>query len=258
MFGFIDAVRKLPQSCQPRVVTIALTAFAVIIAIAAPASAQTTVYPVKFVCGFVDGNIRILDDSELTPDSQGYEDLKPGNYATLVNIFHSGLNNERVQVWAKARGQRAVSLNSLDAIPFATLDVGCVDIATALGFSLGPELEGWLLLFTTSDEYSVSPVYTYASQNGFVDHRYHQVRANGMQQFFGGEPVFNPFDGYIPSGIGMAPVSLPETGIQGAVVATGAGGLGLGASIDVETVDAVTLSVELTSSQISEYMERLP
>lgn len=227
-------------------------------------SAQTysTVYPVKFVCGFVNGNVPFLANSN-TGGGPVYEDLKPGNYATVVNGLHTQLGGDRLEAWAVADGLGPAQVLSLSFSAFQTFDIGCPDIMSALGQSNGLIAEGWLLLFATSPNFNVKPVYSYSSQNGFWDHELWQIN-NANQAILVNNPYcipltpsFFPPIFVLPCGFVIPPVPVGPPSIPGLTVGTGAGGLGLGASIDVEEVAAVILAEPVEADSLPDLIAHI-
>lgn len=243
--------------------TLALGLWTAILA-GTPLSAQnySTVYPVKFVCGYVNGNVPML----ASPSLGGhliYEDLKPGNYATVVNGFHTQLASDRLEAWAVADGLGPVQVRSLTFSAFETFDIGCPEIMTALGQSNGLIAEGWLLLFASAPNFNVKPVYTYSSQNAFWDHELWQID-NFNRAILVNDPAciplypsFFPPIFFAPCGMVIPPVPVGPPSIPGLTVGTGAGGLGLGASIDVEEVAAVALNPTVPADALPDLISHI-
>ncbi len=245
---------------------VAAVAVVLAVGIETAASAQlfTHVYPTKVVCGFKEGNIPPLSSFPGSPPRE-YEDLKPGNYATTVNVFHSELITNRLQAYIQLPNGRLTLLRPWDARSFVSEQFSCPEIAAALGLSVGSVFDGWLLLFSTSDDFQVSPVYTFESQNGFYDTQHWEVGPNFIAplgpyaiNWFNPritgptfDPFFPPWPIFFPAG---SPTPPPPSGqvTQRHVVAAGRGGLGLGASIDVETVEPRRLDEPVTADTLSD------
>jgi len=214
------------------------------------AQAQTTnnafVWLPKFVCGFELGDVRELSDP--SPLNEPYEDFKPGNYATTINITNTSVENRTVYavalvtvpVPAPAPGTPLVTtalavpiITPQPLLPMfppilgvgvtGTLELSCINIASAMvanGFPLnGQTIEGKVFLVTNAgdDSLDVTAVYTMESKDSFRDT----------------ELVF----------VGVEPPSKPGLPGMEIVEAVGQGGQGLGASIDVEHYDAVTVDL---------------
>ncbi len=248
----------MSRKCWP--VLILLSFF---LAAASPLSAQTfrTVYPVKFVCGFVNGNVPLLTNSN-TGGGPIYEDLKPGNYATVVNGFHTQLQSDTLQAWAVADNLGPALVASFSFVAFETFDIGCPEIMAALGQANGLIVEGWLLLFATSPSFNIQPVYSYSSQNAFWDHELWQI-VNDRAVLVSNPhclPIFPSLFPPIfvtPCGVAPAPRVVGPPSIAGLTVGTGAGGLGLGASIDVEEVSPVNLNNPVVADALPDLIRHL-
>ena len=212
----------------------------------APAQAQVfnSIYPTKVACGFVPGNVPPLAGQQpfvgIQPNTD--RDQEPGHYATIVNVLQTQFANNSVVAFFVQDGQPGVGipLNTAVLGAFRSLDVGCTDIAPFIGLGGGAPFEGWLVIAATQPTLEVSPVYTFESQNGFAEHRVHQVLQGGQRLQLLNVPPANPFDLFVPGGVAFV-LQLALQTQAGDVHVSGAGGLGVGASIDVETVDAVAL-----------------
>ncbi len=199
--------------------------------------AVAQVYPVKFVCGYQIGDVPLLSDpSPLTPPKP-YEELKPGNYATLINIINTDFTtvNQSFTPAFVIEGVGPISSALIRTLaPLATTKVGCPEILRTLTpflptAPIGQVFEGYALFVTTpNDPLQIDVVYTYESKDAFKEHI-----------VWGLGP-----DGTVPDGA----LNLLHSGFKFGnfpnifdfpvidIGASGAGGLGLGASIDVERV----------------------
>jgi hypothetical protein len=119
------------------------------------------VYSVKFVCGLQQPNPQLIPPSE-TP-------VKPGNYATAVNL-HNFHNNRDVVIRKKAviansENQQPGLISpfkTLVLIPDQALEIDCPDIVALLsasGTSLPPFIKGFVEI-QSSQTLSVTGVYT--------------------------------------------------------------------------------------------------
>lgn len=173
-------------------------------------AAKPIVYAAKFVCG-----------PQTTPatgigQTVSYAALQPGNYATALNVLPFVEDRLGIEVHASMDGN---PLNPLvRRFPFTralnTYTVTCEDILDGFGVSVSNEAyEGFLYIERSKPDLEVQAVYTYASRDQFSD--WLGVDTNG-------NVVENP------------EVNLISIG--------GAGGLGLGASIDVERVEPIDRS----------------
>ncbi len=226
---------------RPGVVLAALL-FAVTSLGAVPAEAQTFhLFPCKIVCGYQLGNVRLLNDT--SPLNQPYEDLKPGNYATTCNMFNYDLDaaTQPVFAYVAIEGAGLIFLGQLNVAAFTANAFGCVDLINSLPPPPpnGTAFEGYLTFFTLDPDFHFDAVYTYESQNAFERH------------------VFWFYDSWGPFGIAFQtlglvlknmtnPLSPVPTGSvlpSQFATASGAGGLGLGASIDVEEIDRIDINL---------------
>lgn len=221
-------------------------AFTLACALLAPQTleAQTaSVWLPKFVCGYQLGDVRLLSDN--SPLTTAYESFKPGNYATTINITNTSLQNRTVYSIALVTVPitdptqpvvtPAISVPVLVPQPLlpltpslfaagvtGTMEINCSNIAAALVANglpaTGQVFEGNLLLFNNAGDSSlqVTAVATFESKDSFREHRVTPVETHGT-----GEPP----------------------GPQIVYVGSGAGGMGLGASIDIETYDPITVDL---------------
>ena len=139
---------------------IALFAGLAAIAVAGTAHAQlgsvgpnSTVYSVKFVCG---------TQSPLNLNAPAEPPVKPGNYATVINV--EGLNTDIGAGAIISPAGGAPSPNTINLSPlslFVTKDITCADIAKALGVPPPSFVTGYVnVVDNTSRGLSVTAVYT--------------------------------------------------------------------------------------------------
>ena len=138
-----------------------------------PADAQTIhLFPCKVVCGYELGNVRLLNDT--SPLNQPYEDLKPGNYATVCNLFNYDIQApaQTVLPYIAVEGAGLIFLGPVNVPLLTNLAYGCVDIITSLGNPPlnGTVFEGYLTFFTFDPDFHGDGVRTYSSQNAFERH----------------------------------------------------------------------------------------
>lgn len=229
----------------------ALALFALSSLLAVPAEAQTLhLYGCKIVCGFQRGNVRLLNDNGPFPSNHQFEDLKPGNYATTCNLFNHDLSAGAQQVFPYLAREGA-GLIFLGTVTVASLNagaIGCVDVVANLPPPVPPIFEGYLTLFTLDPDFKVDSVHTFESQNAFERHVLWQYNP------------FGPFGILFQSlGLSIPRITGPlagggNLGLQ-ELAGTGAGGLGLGASIDVEEVRRIDIDLSTLSD---EERDRLP
>ena len=199
--------------------------------------AQQPVFIVKFVCGFEQGNVPFLFNPNPLP--LPYEDLKPGNYATVINFFNFGNQQENIVSLAFAEGLNTGLPPGLLSPPFTTNSLDCTDITAALnvvngGILVGQSIEGYLMLVPLTANLKVTAVYTFESQNGFERHVV-WTAAGGQLEIV--TEVLNKTIGTI-----CGPIIFDQFfEVLDLLAASGAGGLGLGASIDVEEIDVTLL-----------------
>jgi hypothetical protein len=209
------------------------------------------VYSTKFVCGFQVGDIPLLSDED--PFPHAYEALKPGNYATTVNIFNATPFVQKLypQISYKNKEGKFVVIPLYDAEvsikPYQTPCVPCGDIVDAIRTYTGDVLsgeafEGIVFIRSKNQAWDVRTVNTYASQNAFERHLVWGLNQNGSIAVV---RTFTPV--LIPGGSVVFPINFQVFDIAG----SGAGGLGLGASIDVNYVDPRFVDFELVSPKRS-------
>lgn len=220
---------------------------------AAPAEAQTIhLFACKIVCGYELGNVRLLNDN--SPLNQPYEDLKPGNYATTCNLFNYDISapTQTVLPYVAVEGAGLIFLGPLTVQALTTNAFGCIDILTGLGNPPlnGTVFEGYLTFFTFDPDFQVDGVRTFESQNAFEHHILW-----GYDPFGEIRVVFEVLGIALP----QIAVPLPEDFAAALenerLTASGAGGLGLGASIDVEIVPRIDIDL---STLPAEDQDRLP
>ena len=208
-----------------------------VFALAGPAFAQPVaqVYPAKFVCGFERGDVPLL--SADTPFPHKYEELKPGNYATLINILNVDFSIAQ-QSFTPAvviDGLGPIGLLTRTLTPLQMTQVGCPEIMAGLtpflpALPVGEVFEGYVTIITTpNDPLQVDTVFTFETKDAFEKHFVYGTDENLILQnrllslIFGGFK----FGNFPPVGV------FPATDIAG----SGAGGLGLGAAMDVVRVE---------------------
>lgn len=228
----------------------ALVALASVVA-AAPAEAQMIhLFGCKVVCGYQFGNVRLLNDNGPVPFPPQFEDLKPGNYATTCNIFNYDLsaNAQPVFPYLAVEGGGLIFLGTVNVGFLNANAYGCRDIVANLPAPPAGIFEGYLTLFTLDPDFKVDSVHTFESQNAFERH------------------VVWQFDPFGPISILLQPLGLTIPRITNPIGAagnltrqfatsSGAGGLGLGASIDVEEVRRIDIDLSVLTD---EERDRLP
>ncbi|MEM9595658.1 MAG: hypothetical protein AAGD06_15405, partial [Acidobacteriota bacterium] len=230
------------------------------LALASGAAAQTaTVWMPKFVCGYETGNVPLLNDPNPPLGGNSYEGFKPGNYATTINIANASLAPQTVLLSAVLTTGVAsapsvtgnltpVPVNPIGGTVGTVFRIDCTDIFGALQpfFPAVPPpapgelIEGYLLIATATGGpgLQVDTVYTYSSQNAFERH------VLWGTDVFGRTGVVKQFQGRTLSGI-LGPIGLggPVGEELQDIAASGAGGLGLGASIDVERCEPTVVDL---------------
>ena len=197
------------------------------LATSAAVEAQLTGYPGKVVCGFEQGNVPLLNDpTPLTPP-RPYENFKPGNYATVFNVLNLNPTQQMVTFVLTLQNFQPVTIFILPVNAFSSIEIGCEEIFNPFIPPLvGQRFEGMLIPVTNNSSFVVDAVYTFESQNAFERH---VVYEDGIATWSFGRSLddilrdFNPPTGFFIE------------------AASGAGGLGLGASIDVVRIDPVAL-----------------
>lgn len=197
-------------------------------------------FPCKIVCGYQRGNVRLLNDT--SPLNQPYEDLKPGNYATTCNMFNYDLDatEQTVLPYVVVEGAPLIFLGPLSVPTLRSNAFGCIDLIAVTGPPVPPGIafEGYLTFFTFDPDITFEAIYTYSSQNAFEHHVLWS---------------YNPFGifgiAFQTLGLALGTVGSPLPDDTEGVLSTqfaaasGAGGLGLGASIDVEDVERITIDL---------------
>ena len=210
------------------------------------------VFPTKVVCGFEIGLIPLLtNDTTFNPGSSSYEIYKPGNYATAISMWNHNIAPEPVSVgfvinFPPPSNPPSVFVPMPQKIlpGLGTQAWGCPEIVTAVLATGNPSLinlvqgqrfDGVVLLNTIDARKSVEKCVTYAAEHAFKE--FHFIGSNFV--FTG--TLFAAFGDTLSTVFKqLEPIELPLD--QNAIGGAGAGGLGLGASIDVETVAAVDLA----------------
>jgi len=186
-------------------------------------------FPSKFVCGFQRGNVPLLNDPNPVLNPY-YEHVKPGNYATTFNVLNLNLDHQTISFYVSEPdvydGLKFVGSRWIPS--FGTTQFGCPDIAAGLGTQNGSFFEGYLLIVVKNDQFKVTGVYTFESQNAFERHVLWRLRSDGSS---GIESELTS-DSLTALTRPLGPVDF--IGPFKDIAASGAGGLGLGASIDVE------------------------
>ena len=114
---------------------------------------NSTVYSVKFVCG---------TQSPQNLNAPAEPPVKPGNYATVINV--EGLNTDIGAGAIVSPAGGAPSPNTINLSPlslFVTKDITCADIAKALGVPPPSFITGYVNVIDNSSRgISVTAVYT--------------------------------------------------------------------------------------------------
>ncbi len=119
---------------------------------AAGSSYAQTVYPVKFVCGTQQPQVGTNPPAEPA--------VKPGNYATVINV-ESLVTDNLVNVSASPAGGSPVDLPPLSALSqFTTKDITCADIEAAVKAPAGTFITGFVNLTAQRNPIAVTAVYT--------------------------------------------------------------------------------------------------
>ncbi len=183
------------------------------------------VYAAKFVCGAqTQAAIQI-------GQTVAFADLEPGAYATALNIFSLSQGQPQIDVYASVHGSAFDPLVAQFSSPraFETHTVVCNDIMQVVPPNprgTGEVVEGFLYITRRQPDLDVQAVYTYANREKFEFDKWRGVTS----------------DGYV--------VPVPEEDIAGDLISiggAGGGGLGLGASIDVERIAPIDRSGLTTS-----------
>lgn len=217
----------------------------VVASVAEPAAAQLFSYPAKFVCGFELGDVRLLSDT--SPLQLEYEQLKPGNYATLINLLNNTLTDQTVTaflVTQETNGQFPGATFPLAS--FSTFRFGCPEIAAILGpiFPVpltGQVIEGYAVFVANTPNLRVDDVFTFESKDAFKEHLVWVLDEDGQIK------AVNLVQGGFKLGP-FPPIELPF--FPSDIAASGAGGLGVGASIDVEHVEPTELGPNETPAAL--------
>ena len=218
-----------------------------------PADAQTIhLFPCKVVCGYELGNVRLLNDT--SPLNQPYEDLKPGNYATVCNLFNYDIQApaQTVLPYIAVEGAGLIFLGPVNVPLLTNLAYGCVDIITSLGNPPlnGTVFEGYLTFFTFDPDFHGDGVRTYSSQNAFERHALWSYDPFGTVRL-----AFETLNLSLPQITAPLPADVEIFLEQEGLTASGAGGVGLGASIDVEELRRIDIDLGVLTEADR---ERLP
>lgn len=202
--------------------------FCLLLACAVAAQAQVTGYPGKIVCGFQPGNVPLLNDPTPLIPAHPYENFKPGNYATVFNVLNLNGNEEDVYFLFAAGNTQHFRLSMVTIGAFTSVQFGCDFFNRYLSSSLGLRFEGMLIPVAGNSNFVVDAVYTFESQNAFERH---VIYEDGTSTWTFGQTLDEI----------LATFSPPASSSFVVEAASGAGGLGLGASIDVERLEPVTI-----------------
>lgn len=178
-----------------------------------PSAITTNLYIAKFFCGFRAGQTppqinKGLGGGTPLPNqlSPAFRGFQPGSYSTTLNIFNTGSATASFSVFASIDGVATTpNVATVNLGTFRTRQLGCGEIASGLAPSVagglinGDLVEGFLYIQRTKQDLDVQAVYSYTSIDAF-----HEFRG--------------------------------DDGLVGGTGAAGAGGLGLGASVDVERI----------------------
>ena len=217
---------------------------------AAAEAQQIHLFTCKVVCGYESGNVRLLNDTTPIPANHPYEDLKPGNYATTCNMFNYDLEaaSQPVLPYLAVEGAPLLFLGQVDVASLTANAFGCIDILIGLGNPPlnGASFEGYVTFFTFDPDFDMDAVYTYSSQNAFERH---------VLWFYDPFGLFGI--AFQTLGLTLGNITNPLPPVAGelpssAATASGAGGNGLGASIDVEDIERI--DIDLTTPGSSDRM----
>lgn len=230
------------MSKAPRPAVFSALALALVLTAMAPswAAAQQTAFffPSKTVCGYQPGNVPLLNDPYPNPNPY-YEHVKPGNYATTFNVLNYNLTgNQSVSFYWSAPGQPLAPLATLPSPIITTIQFGCPEIAAFLGNpNQGFFFEGYLIIVVPNANFKVSGVYTFESQNAFERHILWWLNPDGTVTRT--QAVHH--DSLSEINGPVADVVQPAEARD--IAASGAGGLGLGASIDIEWMKLIKVVI---------------
>ena len=210
------AIRRIPVLC------------CLLFICAVAAQAQVTGYPGKFICGYEEGNVPLLNDPTPLVPAKPYENFKPGNYATTFNVLNLNPDPQEVRFIFATSNLPHARVATINILGYSSVDVGCEIANPFLSPTFfGQRFEGMLVPVTNNANFIVDAVYTFESQNAFERHL---VYEDGGSNWTFGQTLDQILFDFTP----------PTVFFQ-AEAASGAGGLGLGASIDVERLDPVTI-----------------
>ena len=181
-----------------------------------PIPITSNLYLAKFVCGFQAGQTPpqinkglgggIPLPNQFLPTYRGFQ---PGSYSTTLNVFNTSQSIARFSVFASIEGVATTpNVATVSLGRFRTRQIGCEEIVNKVapmipgGLLSGGLVEGFLYIQRTRQDLDAQAVYSYSSIDAF-----HEFRG--------------------------------DDGLIGGTGAAGAGGLGLGASVDVERITPV-------------------
>jgi len=196
---------------------------------AVSAEAQVTGYPGKIICGYQAGNVPLLNNPTPLSPPHPYENFKPGNYATTFNVQNLNATDQAVSFYLALPDLPLVFVGARAVGPFQSTALGCADILNQFIPPLvGQFIEGMLIPVMANGNFVTDVAYTYSSQNAFERHIVYTEEGETQS-------VLNQTLADILGEFTLFPFGRPAA-------ASGAGGLGLGASIDVERLPGVPIS----------------
>ena len=206
---------------------------------AVSAQAQLSGFPGKIICGYQQGNVPLLNDPNPLTPPRPYENFKPGNYATTFNVQNLNATAQTVSFFLSLPDQPLVLVGVRAIGPFQSTAIGCADILNPFIPPLvGQFVEGMLIPVMTNNAFVTIAAYTYESQNAFERHVVYTDDGEVLS-------VLNQTVSDILGPLNLFPFGIPTA-------ASGAGGLGLGASIDIERLEAVSLTTAILDQPTSE------
>ncbi len=196
-------------------------------------------YPAKFTCGFQTGHVPLLSNPQI---AQSYEDFKAGNYATAINVTNVTLGSP--QFWAYValpNDRHHIFFLGEFRLPLGGVTkIDCPKIAAAALQSDGEFFEGIVYIYANNDSFKVDAIYTYSSRDALERHIVWGL--HGPTSTFGALESL----GAEHSPLVVADPDFPATQIA----ASGAGGIGLGASIDLEEVRSRLLTPSILKGDV--------
>ncbi len=214
---------------QPRTKRVGLSiTLALTLLLSAQAQAQllplrpSFVYAAQFVCGYVQGATPPQANSPgATVPAPLPDDFQPGSYATALNLFNPSFRSvANIRMFASvADGGTTPVGPPITLAAFRTEKITCQDIVRDVArlipgnLANGEVVEGFLYTTRPADDLEMQAVYTYSTKDGF-------------KEFLGVDDA-----GFV------VPVAGREAETEFPLISIGgAGGLGLGGSIDVEKI----------------------